>query len=118
MLNIAPPDDDRAEEKLNPAQERVLRKLRGFAMFSGLIMALGFLAVFGAIGYKMTAGSKSAPAMIDGTLTLPAGARVISAVPNGDLLAVTIERNGAVETRLFEAAGFKPRGVIRYASEP
>lgn len=109
------PDQD---DKLDPAQERVLRKLRGFAAFSGLLMGFGFLALFGAIGYRVVAGWKSAPANFEGTIRLPKGARVISAVPSGDLIAVTIERDGMVETRFFEAGGHAPRGTIGYAAEP
>ncbi|MCK0208354.1 hypothetical protein MWN33_09950 [Starkeya koreensis] len=110
------PDTD--DEKLDPAQERVLRKLRSFALFSGLIMALGFLAVFGAIGYKLMSGKKSAPADIAGTIQLPKGSDVRSAVISGDLIAVTLEREGRVETRFFDLATRAPRGALGFASEP
>lgn len=96
----------------------MLRKLRSFALFSGLIMALGFLAVFGAIGYKLMSGRKSAPADIVGTIQLPKGADVRSAVISGDLIAVTLERDGRVETRFFDLATRAPRGVLGFASEP
>lgn len=96
----------------------MLRKLRSFALFSGLIMALGFLAVFGAIGYKLMSGRKSAPADIAGTIQLPKGADVRSAVISGDLIAVTLERDGRVETRFFDLATRAPRGVLGFASEP
>jgi hypothetical protein len=110
------PDQD---EKLDPAAERVLRKLRGFAAFSGLLMGFGFLALFGAIGYRVVAGWKSAPAQVSGTILLPKGARVLSVVPSADIIAVTVERDGgAVETLLFDATSHAPRGRIGFAPEP
>lgn len=96
----------------------MLRKLRRFALFSGLIMALGFLAVFGAIGYKLMSGRKSAPADIAGTIQLPKGSMVRSAVISGELIAVTLERDGRVETRFFDLATRAPRGTLGFASEP
>ncbi|MDQ0511717.1 DUF6476 family protein [Ancylobacter amanitiformis] len=109
------PDSD--GDRLSPAQERVLRKVRRFAAFSGLIMLLGFIAVFGAIAYKLMGARKSA-ADISGTIQLPKGASVRSALVAGDLIAVTVERGGVVETRLFDLATRAPRGVLTFASEP
>lgn len=110
------PDSD--DDKLDPAAERVLRKLRGFAAFSGLLMGFGFLAVFGAIGYRVVVGWKSAPVEITGTIQLPKGANVRSAVLSGDMIAVTLERGGIVETRFFDATSHAPRGSLTFASEP
>lgn len=92
--------------------------MRRFAAFSGLIMLLGFLAVFGAIGYKLIAGRKSAPAEITGTLQLPKGADVRSVTVSGDLIAVTVAREGRVETHFFDLATRAPRGVLGFASAP
>ncbi len=96
----------------------MLRKLRGFAAFSGLLMAFGFLALFGAIGYRVVIGWKSAPAQIEATLRLPKGARVLATSVGEGLIAVTIDRGGTVETRLFDVRDHSPRGVIGYAAEP
>ncbi|MPT21971.1 MAG: hypothetical protein E2577_02575 [Starkeya sp.] len=109
------PDSD---DTLDPAAERVLRRMRRFAAFSGLIMLLGFLAVFGAIGYKLMSGRKSAPAEIAGTIQLPKGAEVRAAVISGDLIAVTVLRDGRVETHLFDLETRAPRGVLGFASTP
>ncbi len=102
------PDDD----KLDPAAERVLRKLRGFAAFSGLLMGFGFLALFGAIGYRVVVGWKSAPVQITGTIQLPKGANVLSAVLSGDIIAVTLERDGGiVETLLLRCGQPRPARI-------
>lgn len=97
----------------------MLRKLRGFAAFSGLLMGFGFLALFGAIGYRVVAGWKSTPAQVSGTILLPKGARVVSAVPSGDVIAVTVERDGGViETLFFDGTTHVPRGRLGFAPEP
>lgn len=81
-------------------------------------MAFGFLALFGAIGYRVVIGWKSAPAEIAATLRLPKDARVLSTSVGDGLIAVTLERGGTVETRLFDLKDHTPRGVIGYAAEP
>ena len=96
----------------------MLRKLRRFAAFSGLLMGFGFLALFGAIGYRLMVGWKSAPTTIEGTIALPKGARVISAVRSEGLVAVTLEQDGRIQTRFFDAATLAPRGSLSYATEP
>lgn len=96
----------------------MLRKLRGFAAVSGLLMGFGFLALFGAIGYRVVVGWKSTPDEFAGTIQLPKGAEVRSAVISGDLIAVTLSRGGIVETRFFDLATRAPRGAISFASEP
>lgn len=95
----------------------MLRKLRSFAAFSGILMGFGFLALFGAIGYRVVVGWKSTPASIEGTIQLPKGADVRSAVVTGELIAVTVQREGVVETHFFDLATRAPRGVLTFASE-
>ena len=109
------PDPD---DKLDPAQERILRKLRVFAVFSGILMGFGFLAVFGAIGYRVMVGWSSDAAAVDGTIQLPRGSEVRSAVVSGDLIAVTLQRGTVTETRFFDLTTRAPRGILTFASEP
>ncbi|MCJ8143891.1 hypothetical protein MKI84_13280 [Ancylobacter sp. A5.8] len=107
-----------ADDKLDPQQERILRKLRGFAVGSGVLMGFGFLALFGAIGYRVVVGWQSVPETISGTIQLPQGSQVLSAMVSADLIAVTIERQGLVETRFFDAKTRAPRGTLGFAGEP
>jgi len=106
------------DDKLDPVQERVLRKVRRFTTVSALIMGAGFLALFSAIGYRAVVGWKSTPTAIDGIIRLPSGSSVLSTTVSGDMIAVTLQRQGVVETRLFDAKTRLPRGVIGYANEP
>lgn len=106
------------DDRLDPAQERVLRKVRRFTTVSALIMGAGFLALFAAIGYRAVVGWKSTPATIEGIIRLPAGSNVLSTTISGDMIAVTLQRQGVVETRLFDAKTRVPRGTIGYANEP
>ena len=92
--------------------------MRGFAAFSGLLMVFGFLALFGAIGYRVVVGWESEPDTIEGTVRLPAGAQVRSAVASRDIISVTVERNGMIETHFFDTDTRAPRGVLNYANEP
>ncbi|MEH6724913.1 MAG: hypothetical protein V7703_02055 [Hyphomicrobiales bacterium] len=57
MAQIDPLDDD--EKPLDPAVERVRIKLRRLLMGSSLIMVFGFIAVFGALYYRITQTSES-----------------------------------------------------------
>lgn len=96
----------------------MLRKLRGLATFSGVLMGFGFLALFGAIGYRVVVGWKSTPKEINSTIRLPNGADVLSATVSDGIMAVTVRREGHVETRLFDAETRAPRGIVTYANEP
>lgn len=59
------------------------------------------------------------PAQVSGTILLPKGAKVVSAVPSGDVIAVTVERDGGViETLFFDATSHAPRGRLGFAPEP
>nr|WP_306268155.1 hypothetical protein [Pararhizobium sp. IMCC3301] len=51
--------DSDDEKPLDPAVERVQRKLRRLLMGSSLIMLLGFVAVMGALYYRITQTSES-----------------------------------------------------------
>ncbi|MEP0520072.1 MAG: hypothetical protein ABJO09_01870 [Hyphomicrobiales bacterium] len=90
-------DDD--EKPLDPAVERVRIKLRRLLMGSSLIMVLGFIAVFGALYYRITQTSESdettttqmsgAVSEIAATLALPSdlGSLVDVSLSRGQLVA-------------------------------
>ncbi len=80
------------DDRLDPAQERVLRKVRRFTTVSALIMGAGFLALFTAIGYRAVVGWKSTPAKIEGIIRLPAGSNVLSTTIYGAMIAGPLQR--------------------------
>ena len=75
-----------AEAPLDPAAERLRRKLVRLLLGSGLIMMLGLIAVFAAIVYKTgllgsdpVRRTPTAQATAEATIRVPPGARLVSA---------------------------------------
>jgi uncharacterized membrane protein (DUF485 family) len=107
---------DNEDKPLDPAQEAIVRKLKRMSLVSTLIMLGGFLVVFGVIAYRMSTGgsSGSAPAWVDATIPLPAGARVLSSTASEGRLAVTIEVGGITEVRFFDLKTMESRGRVTF----
>ncbi|WP_128291066.1 MULTISPECIES: hypothetical protein [Afifella] len=86
-----PPVGDDDEKPLDPAAERVRRRLVRLLIVSFGTMVLGFVAVFGAIVYKL--GLLGAPAGTGPSVAevrLPAGSTVTSAALDGDNILLRI----------------------------
>ena len=107
----------RDDEPLDPAQTRVVRRLRGLMILSTLIMVGGFLAVFGVIAYRLSIGAEKGR-NAESTVSLPRGARVVSTAVSEGKLVVTVEIAGAVEVRIFDLTTLEPRGRMRITTEP
>ena len=103
--------------ELTPEQAAMTLKVRRLMLIAGLTTALGIGAVLVAIGYRLfrTEGSAS---VIDATVSLPKGARVISTGVAGDRLAITVDIGGTTKIRTFDARSLKPAGRMRFVSEP
>jgi len=99
----SPHFDDRDDEApLDPAAERVRRKLVRLLVVSFGIMVLGLGAVIAAIVYKINegnddpampaaqAGRLDAQSAIAGSIDLPAGARIVSSSLDGDRALIAI----------------------------
>lgn len=89
--------DDEDDKPLDPAAERVRRRLIRFMVINLGILFVAVMAVLGAIVYKANVlgenGETAAPAaagtpLSDGAIALPAGARVVSHALSGDRLAI------------------------------
>ena len=90
------PDSD-DEKPLDPAVERVQRRLRRLILIAGLTLGLGLVAVFAAILYRV--GSISAPLQPTGPVigiaaTIPAGARLMSMAVSADRIILAYEKDG------------------------
>jgi hypothetical protein len=93
--------DDLDEAPLDPAQERLRRKLVRLLFVSGGIMALGLIAVFAAIVYKVgeagrareaaPAGTISAASPVAAEIALPPGHRLLATALDGDRALLTVE---------------------------
>jgi hypothetical protein len=110
------PDPD--ETPLDPAQERIVQKVRRLALGSSLIMMLGVLLVLGVIGYRLFATAERGTPDIEALVELPKGARVVSTAVGDGRLAVTVEIAGRYEVRFFDLSTLKPRGRLQLKPAP
>ena len=114
MLHMrAVSEDD--ERPLDPAAARIVAKVRWLMLISGFATVLGIAVVIGVIGYRF---SRSEGSVADMTAMLPKGARIVSTTIAGDRIAVTVEAAGAFEIHTFDLHTLKPRGRLRFATEP
>lgn len=106
-------DDDADEKPLDPAVERVRRKLVRFVAINLGLLFAALMAVLAAIVYKTSfSGGDSggevsmvpAPAdagIIEGTITLPTGARLLGHSLSGNRIALDVELAGGQRSILL-----------------
>ena len=108
-MAVYDPDDE--EPPLDPAAERLRRKLSRLLMVSGGIMMLGLIAVFAAIVYKLNQPRNAVPAaaasspfagsVVDAKIALPAGVHVKAAALEGNRALLTLESGDGRESLLL-----------------
>lgn len=103
-----PFNDEKQEEPLDPAMERVRIKLRRLLFGSTFIMVLGLTSVFAAILYKINQTSDAetsvykVPAVVTeadlrrASYPLPDGARIVGLALDGNNLTVSYDGEGIV----------------------
>jgi hypothetical protein len=105
------PDDDQ-DKPLDAAQLKLQARLTRLLVYSGGIMALGLIAVFAAILYRVNRAETrptldpSRPPLVE-TMTLPAGGRVVSSRLDGTTLVVTVEHPKGATILLVDAPSLK-----------
>jgi hypothetical protein len=88
-------DDETEEKPLDPAVERVRRKLVRFVAINLGILFVAVMAVVIALVYRNMSRQAAAPAgMVQGTIALPSGARIVSQSLSGDRILVDAELTG------------------------
>ena len=108
-------DRDREEEEapLDPAVERVRRKLARLLIASFGVMFLGLIAVFSVIVYRLNApagnpGLSTGAAVRfpagDATIRLPAGTRVVSTALDGGRALLQVDGPAGAELVLIDLA--------------
>lgn len=108
---------DDGDEPLDPAVERVRRKMVRLLMVSISIMMVGLMAVLGAIVYKVanddTAGldeaahAASAGFLADSRLDLPAGAEILTASLDGSRILLHLREGADQSLVIFDLADGK-----------
>src|SRR5437763_5336767 len=120
--------EDPAREPAADAQG-VIAKVRKLMLVSMAVTILAVGSVFGFIGHRIFKGEgttaktadKLPPASAiptDITLSLPRGARVIQAAVAADRLVITLEADGKIEVRTFDAKTLQPAGRINFTETP
>lgn len=100
-------DDPDKEPPLDPAAERLQRKLKRLLGVSSLVMVLGFIAVFAAIIYRVTSGDAQANLdEIAATVGIEANAQVVDIeIADGRIIVLLREENGASLVYIDPATG-------------
>jgi hypothetical protein len=118
---MARPYADEEEEKpLDPAVERVRKKLVRFVAINLGLLLLAVMAVVVAIVYRSgtSAPKPAAGGEMAGTIRLPAGARVVSQSLSGDRIAFDVELPGQRRAIiLYDMPGDRIVGRFEVAAE-
>lgn len=104
-----PLDLEQDEKPLDPAVEKVRRKLVRFVAVNLGLLFFALMAVLVAVVYKSGVLAPAAPVavsrvpgdIVSGDIALPAGARVVSQSLSGDVLSLHLALAGGGETILI-----------------
>jgi hypothetical protein len=111
------------------AASAVIAKVRRLMLISMAVTVIAVGSVFGFIGYRIFKGEGStekradklpptSPIPNDVTLSLPRGAKVIQSAVTNDRLVMTLEIDGKVEVRTFDAKTLQPAGRLNFSATP
>ena len=127
-LPSLPPE---VEKPPDPDAARYLSKIRRLMLVSNLFMFIAVAAVLGVIGYRVfrsegsvapvtppAAAPAPAETPVDMTLSLPRGAKVVQAGVAEDRIVITIEIDGTLEIRTFDAKTLRPAGRMSFTTVP
>jgi len=115
--------DDEEDKPLDPAVEKVRRKLVRFVAINLGLLFIALMAVVAAIVYKsrtapppaeVVAQTPSPEGVAEGQVALPAGARIVSQSLSGDRLALQLDlADGSRAIYLYDTA--ERRIVAKFA---
>lgn len=115
------------EKPLDPAVERVRKKMLRMMFVSVGVMLIGLMAVLGAIVYKLGKyGEKTTPVAVSseslkvpdtagviGQIDIPDGAKILSATKDGQQILLTLQlANGDQQLWLYDIASQRQFGII------
>lgn len=127
----APLDNEEQEKPLDPAVERVRRKLVRFVAINLGLLFLALMAVVVAIVYRAGRTSEPLPAMVaselplpaagellEGEITLPQGARIVGHALSGGVLSLQVQLgDGERAILLYDMAGARMIGRFAIRDE-
>ncbi len=91
------------------AAARVIRRIRLMTSISLGTLAFGFLAIMGAIGYRIWKDGANPPAALE--LVHPGG-RTVSALVSGSEMTLTLEQDGVTRVYLYELPAMTQKQMI------
>ncbi|MCD7060422.1 DUF6476 family protein [Pelagibacterium xiamenense] len=98
-----PDVEDEDDKPLSPEGEAIMAKARRRAAISMLIMLIGFMAIAGVVVYRLaTLNVDPAAEFALETVSVPAGAEVVSSAVQDGLVTVTYVLDGTTTIRLFD----------------
>lgn len=104
------------DEELNPAQARVVRRMRLFVGISTATMAFGFLLVMSVIVWRLVKhepGASMPAGELQAVLPIGKGQRISATTSDGKRLFVTVDsEDGRQSILVFDAASLAYRGKI------
>ncbi|WP_442880054.1 hypothetical protein [Aurantimonas sp. A2-1-M11] len=96
-------DQDEIEQPLDPATERLRRKMVRLLVVSIGIMTIGLMAVLAAVVYR-AAGTDAPLAGIEATIALPAGSEVLESSLDGEQALLRVRTGSQVSLYLISLA--------------
>ena len=122
-----PAFDDEEEKPLDPAVEKVRRKLVRFVAINLGLLFLALMAVVGAVVYKSRTAEPAAPiggeipspdGLVEADIPLPAGARIVSQSLSGNRIALDAElADGSRAIFVYDIAERRMIGRFAVTSE-
>jgi hypothetical protein len=99
--------------------DRMVARVRLLMIISGITTLIAIGAVVSVVSYRVyRAGGNNAVPVVEGTIVLPKGARVVASSVAADRVIVTLDIAGATEIRSYDLKTLKETGQIRFATEP
>lgn len=125
-----PAFDDGEEKPLDPAVEKVRRKLVRFVAINLGLLFIALMAVVAALVYKSRTGTPpplvadpaieapSPEGVVEGQIPLPSGARIVSQSLSGNRIALSLEfSDGRRAVYLYDIAGRRIVGRFAVTEE-
>jgi hypothetical protein len=109
------PSLDEIADDDDPRIRRVYARLRRLTMIGALTMGVGFLALVSVIAYRLVKSSPPSGRVVERSLALPAGARIVSTTADSGRLIVTVEAEGRITIHTVDAATLTETGRLSLA---
>ncbi|MFC7052217.1 DUF6476 family protein [Hansschlegelia quercus] len=109
------PSLDEVADDEDPRIRRVYARLRRLTVVGAVTMGVGFLALVSVIAYRVVKSSAPSGQIVERTLALPAGARIISTTADSGRLIVTVEAEGRATIHIVDAATLAETGRLSLA---